>query len=132
MKQINHLVKSIDVVIAVGGRPVGGQQNAQLSRQAKMIDITNKINGEWSENLAGTKSWSVICQGLYLIDDEAMNALEDAFMKNHTVEVSFTLGNCYYRGDAFIIDFPVSSVFNKEFKYTLQLLGTGPLNKEEL
>lgn len=132
MKQINHLAKSIDIVIAVDGRPIGGQQNAQLVRRAQMIDITNKINSDWSENIAGTKSWSVVCQGLYLIDDAAMDALEDAFMKNHAVEVSFALGNSRYHGDAFVIDFPVNSIFNKEFKYTLQLLGTGPLVKDEL
>jgi hypothetical protein len=30
-------------------------------------------------------------------------------------------------GKALITDFPLSAVYNKEFKYSIKILGTGPL-----
>jgi len=51
-------------------------------------------------------------------------------MENKTVKVSFTIGSNTYNGSALLVDFPTSAIFNKEFKYNLKLLGTGPLEKE--
>jgi predicted secreted protein len=92
-----------------------------------MIDITNKINGEWAENLAGTKSWSILCQGLYISNDKSFGLLEEAFMNNTPITVALTVGEKQLTGNALITDFPLSAVFNKEFKYNVRLLGTGAL-----
>lgn len=96
-------------------------------RQAQVINITNKINSEWSENLSGTKSWSLSCSGLYVVNDKSFALLEDAFMNNKPVEVSINVGSQQLKGNALITEFPLNAVFNKEFKYTLKLLGTGAL-----
>jgi predicted secreted protein len=56
--------------------------------------------------------------------------LEDAFMNNKTVEVLISFGSTKLKGNAIITDFPLSSVFNKEFKYNIKLLGTGALVPE--
>jgi predicted secreted protein len=127
MKPTN-LVKSIDVILKINNKVVGGQQNASLVRQAAVIDITNKINGEWSESLAGTKSWSINCGGLYLVDSTSLEIIEDAFLKNYPVEVSFAIGDQKYSGSCLIIDFPLNTIFNNQFKYNMRLLGTGALN----
>jgi hypothetical protein len=50
-------------------------------------------------------------------------------MENKTVQVAFAIGMNSYKGNALVVDFPTSAVFNKEFKYTLKLLGTGSLEK---
>lgn len=127
MKQTN-LVKSIDVVLKINDEIVGGQQGASLVRQSAVVDITNKINGEWSESLAGTKSWSINCSGLYLVNSTSLDRIEDAFLNNFPVEVSFTIGDRKYKGVCLIVDFPLSAVFNTQFKYSMKLLGTGALN----
>ena len=48
-------------------------------------------------------------------------------MNNKKVEVSIKIGSQQLKGQALITDFPLSAVFNKEFKYNLKLLGTGAL-----
>ena len=48
-------------------------------------------------------------------------------MNNKPVEVSINVGSQQLRGKALITEFPLSAVFNKEFKYNLRLLGTGAL-----
>ena len=127
--QMPNLNKSIDVVLYLDNIPLGGQQNATITRQAEMIDITNKIDGEWSENLAGKKSWSIQCSGLYVINNKAFTLLEDAFMNNKPITVSIPIGNYYLTGKALITDFPLSATFNQEFKYNIRLLGTGALER---
>ena len=129
MKTFKNLGKSIDVVLSLNSIPLGGQQNASLIRQTAAIDITNKINGEWTENLAGTKYWSVQCNGLYVIDDKGFEKLEEAFMNNTKISVLISIGQKKYEGEALLIDFPLAAVFNKEFKYNLRLMGTGALKE---
>ena len=96
-----------------------------------MINITNKINPEWQENLAGTKSWNITCAGVYVVDDTGFSLLENAFMNNNEVEVSINFGTQKMIGKALITDFPLSAVYNKEFKYSIKMLGTGPLMSQE-
>ncbi len=127
LNQRTNMGRSVDVVIYLNNYPLGGQQGANLVRQAQVIDITNKINAEWSESLSGIKSWSIVCTGLYIVNDNSFALLEDAFMNNKPVEVSINVGSQQLRGKALITEFPLSAVFNKEFKYNLRLLGTGAL-----
>lgn len=127
MNQRTNVGRSVDVVVSIDNYPLGGQQGASLMRQAQVINITNKINSEWAENLTGVKSWSVVCSGLYVVNDKSFSLLEDAFMNNKKVEVSINIGSQQLKGQAIITDFPLNAVFNKEFKYNLKLLGTGAL-----
>ena len=127
LNQRTNVGRSVDVVVSVNNYPLGGQQGANFMRQAQVINITNKINSEWSENLSGTKSWSISCSGLYVVNDKSFALLEDAFMNNKPVEVSINVGSQQLKGNALITEFPLNAVFNKEFKYTLKLLGTGAL-----
>ena len=127
LSQRTNVGRSVDVVVSLNNYPLGGQQGANFMRQAQVINITNKINSEWSENLSGTKSWSLSCSGLYVVNDKSFALLEDAFMNNKPVEVSINVGSQQLKGNALITEFPLNAVFNKEFKYTLKLLGTGAL-----
>lgn len=127
LNQRTNVGRSVDVVVSLNNYPLGGQQGASFMRQAQVINITNKINSEWSENLSGTKSWSLSCSGLYVVNDKSFALLEDAFMNNKPVEVSINVGSQKLKGNALITEFPLNAVFNKEFKYTLKLLGTGAL-----
>ena len=127
---MSNVARSIDTVIRLNGVALGGQQGANLIRQTEVIDITNRINGDWAESLAGKKSWNIVCSGLYITNDRAFGLLEDAFMNNKTVEVLISFGSTKLKGNAIITDFPLSSVFNKEFKYNIKLLGTGALVPE--
>ena len=131
MRMWNDVSRSIDVVLFIDGHPLGAQTNATLNRAAAPIDITNQIDGEWEENLAGKKSWAIQCGGLYVVNDEALQLLEDAFMQNSYVDVKFGAAAFEYEGKALITDFPLGATFNEEFKYNLKLLGSGPLKRVE-
>ena len=120
----------IDIVVKVDNKPIAGQLNATLNRSMAPIDITNKINGDWKESLGGTHTWRIRCNGMYVINAEALQKMEDAFMNNEEVDVSVKFSGKNYFGHALIIDFPVSSQYNAQFKYDISLLGTGELHDE--
>lgn len=122
--------KGIDIVLKVNNIPVAGQQGASLSRSMAPIDITNKINGDWEENIGGSHNWRVACNGLYVINANSLQLLEDAFMNNEELDVSLSFNNKNYFGRVLITDFPVSSIYNAQFKYNLSLLGIGELHSE--
>lgn len=120
----------IDVVLFVNDKPVAGQQNASLNRSMSPIEITNKINGEWKDSIAGLRSWKLQCGGMYVVSAEALTAIDDAFMNNEEVSVSLSVGEQKYFGKALITDFPINAVYQSQFKYTLSLLGVGELQRE--
>lgn len=122
--------KGIDVVLKINGKPVAGQLGATLSRSMSPIDITNKITGDWSESLAGIRTWRINCNGLFVVNAESLQALEDAFMNNTEIEASITVDNKNYFGQVLITDYPLSAIFNAQFKYNISLLGVGELAYE--
>ena len=124
---MNKIQRGIDVVLYINDIAIAGQQQASLSRSASPIDITNKINNDWSVSISGTKNWSIQCNGTYVKNAESLKMLEQAFMNNEEITVKVILGEHNYEGQALITSFPLSAIFNTQFKYTLSLLGTGEL-----
>lgn len=124
---IGNVESSINVALFINGNPVGGQLGVSMARSANAIDITNKIKNDWKENLIGTKTWTISCDGLYVKDQEGLKALEDAFMDNHNVDVVIKTSSTTYRGKAIITDFPLNANYSNAFKYSITLLGNGPL-----
>lgn len=117
----------IGVVLSVGEKVLAGQREISLSRSADSIDITNRIKADWGENLSGLKTWSINCNGMYVLDSESFSLLEDAYMNNLDVDVKISFSNKEYSGKAIITKFPLSSVYNIQYKYSITLLGNGEL-----
>lgn len=125
----NPVARSIDAAISIDGKVLAGQQDAILKQSAQAIDITNKINPEWQENLSGTKMWNINCNGCYVLNEESLEKLENAFLNNQTVEVSIIIGNYTYKGNAILVSFPLNTTFSQSVKYNINLLGTGELQR---
>lgn len=122
-------MKGFDVLIKIGGRPVGAQINADLRRTATTSDISNMIALTWADSLVHMKNWSVDCRGAYVVDDEGLEALEDAFAKGAEVELQLECPSLKYNGKAVITNFPVGATFDKDMTYNLTFVGKGELKK---
>lgn len=119
--------RSVNAILSIGDRPLGGQKNCILNRTMQPINVTNKIDGEWSKSLAGLKGWSINCTGIFIKDEESFDMLETAFYEGTEIKVSITDGNRSYEGFALITNFPVNINYNETFTYNINLLGTGEL-----
>lgn len=118
----------VNAVISIANKPLGGQKNASLSRSTKAIDITNQINGQWKRQISGVRAWSLTCSGMYIKDDEAFSALEQAFREGQPVDVKLSDGDKTYQGSAIIVNFPLSAIYSDTYTYNIVFGGTGELH----
>lgn len=127
---MDNIKKGIDIILYVNGVPVGGQMGVILNQMMTPIDITNKIKAEWTERIDGLKVWNVQCNGMYIANSNSLSLLEEAFMSNSGVEVEIIAGDAHFIGQGLITNFPLTAVFDKQFKYNISILGTGPLERK--
>lgn len=127
MKTVRPSHKGVDAVLYIGQEVIGGQENCTLNRQMSPIKITNKITGDWEESIAGLKSWSLTCNGMFIKDQQAWNLLETAFQNGTKISVKLTDNFKEYTGQALITKMPINAVFNKAYTYSITLLGVGAL-----
>ena len=127
---MDNIKKGIDIILYVNGVPVGGQMGVILNQMMSPIDITNKINSEWTERMDGLKVWNVQCNGMYIANSNSLSLLEEAFMSNSGVEVEIIADDIHFMGRGLITNFPLTAVFDKQFKYNISILGTGPLERK--
>lgn len=124
-------MRGFDCLISIDDQPVAAQINASLDRTTDTADITDNITMQWKESLSNLKEWRVTCNGAYAANDEALAALEDAFLNNSIVDIELKSNEISYVGKAYIISFPIGAQYNGDVTYNISLLGSGPLQKEK-
>lgn len=122
-------MKGFDILVKIDGKAVAAQINADLRRSATTSDISNLIALDWADSLVHLKNWSVDCRGAYVVNDEGLEALEDAFAKGADVELLLESPSLKYKGKAIITNFPIGAMFNKDMTYQLTFVGKGELKK---
>ena len=121
--------RGLDIIISIGENVLGGQRGATLNRSSEVIDITNKVSGGWTENLTSVKSWSVDCDGIFVVNDTALDAIESAFLNSYIFYFNIVYKKQRYTGKAVITDFPIEAAYDDAATYSLTLEGTGALAK---
>lgn len=106
---------------------LGGQRGATLNRTATTANANAKDTGAWDVHIATTRGWSVDCDALYLSDDAAYTALEDAWRNSTPVKVQIKDGTKTQSGDAYITDFPLEAPHDDLATISITLQGSGPL-----
>ena len=127
MSTLKPACKGLNVILSIDGKPLGGQQDAQLVRSMTPINITNRIDDEWSNSIAGIKSWSINCAGMHIKDSVSFEILENAFNTGSPIEVVLKGNEHEYKGRALITSFPVSAPYSSTCIYNLGLTGCGAL-----
>lgn len=124
-------MRGFDCLISIEDQPVAAQINASLDRTTDTADITDNITMQWKESLSNLKEWRVSCNGAYAANDEALAALEDAFLNNSIVDIELKSNEISYVGKAYIVSFPIGAQYNGDVTYNISLLGSGPLQKKK-
>ena len=124
-------MRGFDCLISIADQPVAAQINASLDRITDIAAITDNTSMQWKESFYNLKAWSVTCNGPYAANDEALAALEDAFLNNSIVDIKLKSNEISYVGKAYIISFPIGAQYNGDVTYNISFLGSGPLQKEK-
>lgn len=91
---------------------VGGQRGTSLKQTAESKDMSSKTGGKWKITKAGLLSWSLDLDGLVILDDTGLAAMEQAFRQRIDVNVQILYPDATAQtGWAVITD------FSKEFPH---------------
>lgn len=109
---------------------LGGQRGGSLSRKADTIDATHKDSGGWKSTLQGLKEWSIDLDSVLMPNDEAMRALEQAFLDDQLVNLKFEYPDkTYVTGWASISEMSIDAPHDDVATYKGSLNGVGPLSE---
>lgn len=123
--------KGNDIKVSVGATLIGGQQNCSINRETETSDTTTKDSGVWSEAEAIGLSWSVDLDGLVVVGDEGLKALETAWENLQQVDVKYGTSTNYKSGKAIITSLSSNSANKEKTTYSVSLQGVGALSKTE-
>ena len=123
--------KGNDIKVSVGATLIGGQQNCSINRETETSDVTTKDSGVWSEAEAIGLSWSVDLDGLVVVGDAGLKALETAWENLQQVDVKYGTSTNYKSGRAIITSLSSNSPSKEKTTYSVSLQGVGALSKTE-
>ena len=123
--------KGNDIKVSVGSTLIGGQQNCSINRETETSDVTTKDSGVWSEAEAIGLSWSVDLDGLVVVGDAGLKALETAWENLQQVDVKYGTASNYKSGRAIITSLSSNSASKEKTTYSVSLQGVGALSKTE-
>ena len=123
--------KGNDIKVSVGSTLIGGQQDCSINRETETSDVTTKDSGIWSEAEAIGLSWSVDLDGLLVVGDAGLKALETAWENLQQVDVKYGTASNYKSGKAIITSLSSNSASKEKTTYSVSLQGVGALSKTE-
>ena len=125
--------KGMDILIKLEDQALGGQRNASVEMSSETIDTTNKTSGAWTSKIAGLKSWTVDCDGVFFVDDAGYKAAIQAF--NEGTEVTVLMADSTksvgYTGKAIITSISIDAPYEDTMTYSVSFEGTGALAEVE-
>ncbi len=108
---------------------IGGQRAGTLTRKGDTIDASDKTTGGWKASLVGLLSWSISLDGLVLLQDDGLDALEAAFNAGKQINVQFVYPNKSYRtGWGTISELTIDNQYNQAATLKGTIDGVGPLS----
>ena len=119
------------VKVTIGSTLIGGQQGCSLNMETETSETTTKDSGVWSESEAVGLSWSVDCDGLVVVGDEGLEALETAWENLQQVDVKYGTAEKYKSGKAIITSLSSNSPSKEKTTYSVSLQGVGALTKNK-
>lgn len=123
-------VASVDVLLKINEVVIGGQLNAELTRETQTLDITNKSCRGKREFIVLSDQWNVKCDGYYLLGDQGHRHLIDAIHNYKLLDISLRFSENYIMsGKCLIESYPIAMHDKKEVTYSLNLIGSGELKE---
>ena len=119
--------KGNDIRVSIGDILIGGQQGCSINRETETSDTTTKDSGVWSEAEAIGLSWSIDCDGLVVVGDEGLEALETAWENLQQVDVKYGSAERYKTGKAIITSLSSNSASKEKTTYSVSFQGVGAL-----
>ena len=120
-----------DIRVSIGENLIGGQQECSLEMESDTSDTTTKDSGMWSEEEVTGLSWTIECDGLIAVSDEAIDALFTAWKTGAQVDVKYGKAGNYKTGKALIESLSQEAPTKEKCTYEVTLKGVGELTEDK-
>ncbi|MDW0112156.1 phage tail tube protein [Sporosarcina saromensis] len=112
---------------------IGGQKGASLSQSTAMHEYTHKgEGGQVKRYIPGSTEWSLECDGLFMIDDQATSDFLKAYNEKRELKIELRMpDNKKYAGKVLIENFDLEFSEDDTASYSTTLLGNGALELVE-
>jgi TP901-1 family phage major tail protein len=127
-------MRGVDILIQLESKTtpgtyvdIAGQRNATFSEEAETIDMTSKMSGGYTENDYGLGSWSISCDGVYVLGNAELTALRDAQREKEMVKVRWKEAGATQieEGMAVVTSREIEGPYDAEATYSVELTGSG-------
>ena len=108
------IVKQNNTAIAV-------QKSCDIDVRCAAIPVSSSTQGQWENNIAGCKSWSMTCNTL------VTSIKSNVDMVGQTVTINCGVGNDTVSGTALITGWKVTGTIGNLAQAVATFLGSGPL-----
>lgn len=122
--------KGNDIRVTVGETLIGGQTGASMNKESETTDNTTKDSGLWAESEVSGLSWSVDCDGLVVVGDAAIKALNTAWRNAELVDIQYGTPENYEFGKALIASLSENSPNKEKCTYSVSFQGVGELEEK--
>lgn len=122
--------KGNDIRVSIGATLIGGQQNCSINRESETSSTTTKDSGDWSESEVVGLSWTVDLDGLVVVSDEGLEAVDTAWKGKQLVDVKYGKAGNYETGKALIKSYSQNAPQREKSTYSISLEGVGELKKD--
>ena len=120
-------IQSNDIRVSIGDKLIGGQQSCTLTKESSTMETTTKDSGFWADSEVNGISWSVECEGLIVVDDEAVETLNEAWKNGTKVTIKYGSAEKYETGQAIIESIEQNDAAKEKSTYSVSFVGCGEL-----
>ena len=105
----------------LNGTAIAVQKSCDIDERCAGIPVSSPTQGQWENNIAGRKSWSMTCNTL-------VTALaSNVSMVGQTVTISCNVGTDSVSGTALVTGWKVTGTIGNLAQAVATFLGIGPL-----
>lgn len=115
------IIHGRQLIVKQNGTPIAVQKSCDIDVRCATIPVSSEAYGQWENNIAGRKSWSLTCNTL-------VTALaSNVSMVGQTVTISCNVGTDSVSGTALVTGWKVTGTIGNLAQAVATFLGTGPL-----
>ena len=105
----------------LNGTAIAVQKSCDINVQCEGIPVSSSSQGQWQENMAGKKSWSMTCNTL------VTSVGSNVSMVGRMVTMRCGTTNDYVGGTALVTSWKVTGTIGNLSQAVATFLGSGPL-----
>lgn len=115
------IIHGRQLIVKQNGTAIAVQKSCDIDVRCAAIPVSSPTQGQWENNIAGRKSWSMTCNTL------VASIKSNVDMVGQIVTINCGVGNDTVSGTALITNWKVTGTIGNLAQAVATFLGSGPL-----